>query len=214
MAIAFDAASEGSVVDNTTLTISHTTAGSNRALFFAVDVDKSSGDADVITGVTYNGVAMTRIGIAAAQANSKVSLYVLNNPTIGTNDIVTTLSAAPATTTCRGVGMSYSEVHQGAIDSSATGNNSGTTITATTTVVGTGCWLVGAFYGNAGGLAASTDTTERGDETNLTGDDSNAIVAAGSRSLVVTCNSDNFAWVVASFSPFVPTTGRSQFYFL
>ena len=59
-AIVFDNKSSGTITDNTTLTISHTIgSGSDRLLVVYAAVEETTGLAD-ITGVTYNGVSMTK----------------------------------------------------------------------------------------------------------------------------------------------------------
>jgi hypothetical protein len=198
-AIEFDAASTGTINSNTVLTFSHTTGGSDRLLFVAVGLFDGF-TSDVLTSVTYNGVSMTRIGMGVAQNNSRTYLYYLINADTGANNVVITSSVS---TKIRGTSMSYTGAQQSGVpDASVTGNGNGTTITGTVTTVADNSWLVGSFFGNDGNLAASTGTTSRGILDRNGGFDSNeAITPAGSSSLVVTCDSDNYGFVVASFAP-------------
>lgn len=206
MAIAFDAASTGTIDSSLTLTFSHTCTGSDRILFVAPGIYDGF-TTDVLTGITYNGVAMTRVGMGVAQTNSRTYLYYLINPDTGANNIVITSSAS---TKIRGTGMSYTGANQSGVpDAFTSGNGSSATMTGTVTTIADNCWLVGSFFGNGAGLAASTGTVSRGipgvgAAARNGGFDSNSVkTPAGSDSLIVTCTNDNNAWVVASFAPSV-----------
>lgn len=95
MAIARDATSSGSVT-GTSLTISHDVAGSNRMLFVMPLEDASGLTATRITGVTYNGVAMTKLTETYRTFSSGLvqTLWGLVAPDTGTHDIVISLSAS------------------------------------------------------------------------------------------------------------------------
>jgi hypothetical protein len=86
MPIAFDAASVGKNDFTTTVTVAHTCTGSNLALFVGLIGFNS------VTGVTYNGVAMTLVRTEGA-SDPPSRIYVLANPATGTNNIVATASA-------------------------------------------------------------------------------------------------------------------------
>lgn len=92
MPLAIDAASSASDFTGTiaTLTWSHTCTGSNRALIVAINDCSNPG---AITGVTYNGVAMTLVESLQATF-SLVQLYALSNPDPGAHDIVATMGSA------------------------------------------------------------------------------------------------------------------------
>jgi hypothetical protein len=94
MAIAIDATSNGYTSAATSLTISHTVAGSNRVLVVGVSTQTT------ITGVTYNGVAMT-LGVTG----TNTFIYYLATPDTGTHDIVISLNASGW---CQGYGTSLS----------------------------------------------------------------------------------------------------------
>ena len=73
----------------TTLTISHVIVSAN---YLRVWI---STDDETISGVTYNGVAMTLVvDQTNAGADLKVALYGLVSPTVGTHDIVVTMAGA------------------------------------------------------------------------------------------------------------------------
>jgi hypothetical protein len=64
MAIAFDASSVGHQDFGGTMTISHTCTGSNLVL---VAMAANASSADKVSGVTYNGTAMTRVRAETAR---------------------------------------------------------------------------------------------------------------------------------------------------
>jgi hypothetical protein len=220
MAIAFDAQSNSGApgwgASATTLTWSHTCTGSNRILIVGAYGYMASGGLIAITGVTYNGVALTKIaGIngTADALNQNTELWYLIAPATGANNIVITWASSVQFKS--GSGMSYTDVDQTSpIDSSATGQSgstgsaSATSQTLTTTVVASNCWLTGIVSARGGVPAAGTATTLRGTNTSSfsSGGDSNTTVSTGSQSLQWT--STNGAWpggVIASIKPFVAT---------
>lgn len=89
MAVAFDAASEGAnTPDGTSLTISHTCTGSDRALYAVVS--HTPGDTDV-SGVTatYNGTTMDVLFTDTTTHSSRhVRAFRLVAPSTGTNNVV------------------------------------------------------------------------------------------------------------------------------
>ena len=209
MAIALDNSSEASLSSGTVLTFSHTVSGDNRILF--VSCSQEGGSLDSITGITYNGISMTRIGMAVSQANGRAYLYYLIAPATGANDVVVTYSE---TTNKRGQAVSYTGVSQSGVpDASDSGNGSGTTITGTITTVLDNCWTIMTAYGNNAGLVASTGSTERLNNNRLGTFDSNGVITpAAETTMVVTCSSDNNGFVIASFAPFVAPTANSNFF--
>lgn len=90
MAIALDAVSEGSA-NAASLTIEHTTTtDDDRYLLVVIGVQAST---DVVTGVTADGITMTRSGGFVGISRTGY-FYRLDNPPSGTYDIVVSLSAA------------------------------------------------------------------------------------------------------------------------
>lgn len=75
------------VANNTTLTWAHTVAaGTNRMLVVQV------GFLTALTGITYNGVAMTLLGTYPSAIQAKVGIYYLLAPTVGAHNVVVTSS--------------------------------------------------------------------------------------------------------------------------
>src|SRR5882724_8240704 len=106
MAISFDVAVNGSFA-STTLTWSHTCSGTNRYLVVLI----RAGSADTLTGVTYNGVAMTPLKKILVNTSGSVQdnfyVYGLANPASGANNIVASASTA---VTILGLSASYKGV--------------------------------------------------------------------------------------------------------
>lgn len=208
MAIAFDAATTPVNNSNSTsLTFSHTCTGSNRALFVATGLHTS----DVVTGVTYGGVAMTLMGKVT---NGRwVYIYGLLNPASGANDVVVTCSSAADF--LGATAMSYTGVLQSGLpDAVNTFTGNSTTITTSLTSVADNCWFLVA--GRMGPNAtASTNTTYRGnmnDTWEVVGDSNGPKTPAGSFSMTSTSSSAN-PWnvVMLSVAPAPPASTHKFF---
>lgn len=206
MAIAFDSTSVGTNTGTADLTIAHTCSGTDRILFVAASAVQPVGVS--ISGITYAGVAMTRVASeVSVQTNVKVTLFYLINPASGSNNIVITSSGSTAGTTKRGVGMSYTGARQSGVpDASDTeGPTAAATITSTVNTVADNAWLVAAGYGNSA-ISAGTGATLRNQSNNqLGGFDSNGAKSpAGSHSMTLgNAAADNGGMVMASFAPAV-----------
>jgi hypothetical protein len=205
MAIAFDAAATGKAAAASSLTYAHTCTGSNLVLFVACALSGNPAGG-TITGVTYNGVAMTSIASPIViQSNVRTYLFYLIAPSTGANNIVISASQSG---TIYGASSSYSGAKQTGVpdSSSTTGPVTTATITGTTTTVADNCWTVMCGFGNSA-VGASTGSTSRGIATDGTQGifDSNGLITpAGSHSMTVTNgSSDNGAVIIASFAPAV-----------
>lgn len=212
MAIAFDAATDGSLVNpGTSLTWSHTVTGSNPILHVAVFGDLVSGDATgvKITGVTYNAVAMTLVGKIAEEngatpANDRwVYLYELVGPATGAHNVVVSASASIA---IAGQSVSHTGAKQSSQPDNFTTNSAAgaSSITTSLTTVADGCWSVLAIRTSGGTVSAGSGSTVR--TTNANGlslaDSGGPKTPAGSTSMAVTtAGSTTFGVVMASFSP-------------
>src|SRR3954468_16022523 len=91
MAVAFDAATDGGDKGgaNSSKTFSHSCAGSDRCLIVTALGDQTN---DLITGVTYNGVAMTLAAKRPPTGDRWLYLFYLLNPASGSNSVVVTAS--------------------------------------------------------------------------------------------------------------------------
>lgn len=210
MAIAFDAKSNGS-----TQTISHTCTGSNLILVVGFLTYRIAGTANSVTGVTYNGVAMTQYGVLERAATSEYQyMYYLVGPSTGANNIVVSTSNTLDAFQCSNA--SYTGVQQtGQPDSYVTvAPSSSGGITATTTTVADNCWLAGFFCSDtAGSWTAGANTTLRDASGNNQFCDSNgAKTPAGSYSLITTKASGIDSGQMVSISPFTASTTNGNMF--
>lgn len=212
MAIAFDFGSTGTA-SATSVTVAHTVSGSDRILLTGVTTgDGSSQGDDVVTGVTYNGVSMTRINTVVNTGNTSRSyLYYLLAPATGTNNVVASLSTSRRV---RASSASYTGVGNGQPDASNTATDSSNPYSISVTTVADNCWVVG-FDGNGAGeaITAGTSTTARGGSgtTGMIGDNNAAKTPAGSVTLNF-ASTDGFpnALVAASISPGTQVSGPTN----
>lgn len=205
--IALDSSSSSEASAATSLTYSHTCSGTNRILIVGIGSDDNPGDGDIVTGVTYNGVAMTqivkRITDNATFTNRYAYLYYLINPASGANNIVVSASASG---NIRANSISYTGALQsGQPDAFTSGGVAAATskAVALTTVVNN-CWMVSfGVCVLVGPPSAGTGITARGSgSTNTAIGDSNGALAIGSNSMTWTqSGSDSFNILQASFSP-------------
>lgn len=148
MAIAQDALTTDEAASVSSHTFSHTCAGSNLALFVYIAFLAFS-DPPVTTGVTYNGVAMTRIKLSGAGTLNGESgeLWGLIAPATGAQDVV--ISYDKSVTQSDAGALSFTGVDQttawdGAVeDHAATGVPSSAVTSATGDLVidVLGSWL-------------------------------------------------------------------------
>jgi hypothetical protein len=115
---------------------------------------------DVVTGVTYNGVALTKVsaGAGVAANGRTANLWYLASPATGTNDLVITFSVSERTW---GAVSSYTGADTTTPeDTSAVGTTpSGTTITNSITTTADDVMLYSSNYFNRGWSANGTNTT-------------------------------------------------------
>lgn len=206
MAIAFDAATDlGSTLSGDTLTTAHTCTGTDRILFVGT-VGKVN--QDTISGVTYNGVAMTKITTAQYAARRYSTLWYLINPASGSNNVVITSSE---TNVIQGLAASYTGAKQsGQPDAQNTGTALASSIAVAVTSVADNCWHI-MYVGNASGgsvSSAGSGTTQRVVGTtffpgNAILDSNSAKTPAGSYTLNnnQTDSGSELAAVAVSFAP-------------
>jgi len=188
MAVAFDAKSEKNWVSSgTTHTWSHTCTGSNLILFVGGQIDNTG---DKITGITYNGVAMTKImDVSGYDKDAREYLYYLIAPATGANNVVIT---CPSSVNGDFFATSFSGARQSSQpDSSASGGTGSATqasFSLTTNVVTADSMLIGCFrqVGADEGWAAGANTTiDYGTALN-NNSHSTATVGTGNQSLSFT----------------------------
>ena len=81
-----------------TLTFPHTTANTaNRILIVGVSINITNVAATTVSGVTYNGIAMSQVGAHNDAGNTRrVELWSLLNPATGTNNVVVSVNIPAA----------------------------------------------------------------------------------------------------------------------
>jgi hypothetical protein len=204
MAIAYDAESVALKAPSGTgpLTFAHTCTGSDLILFCGCFATAG----DVVTGITYNSVAMTLIG-KVANGSEQAYLYYLINPTTGANNISVSWSGS---TILRAHGVSYTGAKQSGVpDANSTATGTGTSLASSVTTVADNCWVI-AMYRAAGDITAGSGTTLRGTSTTSNILDSNgAVTPAGSKTINANSSiSGGMAAVIASFAPYVASSAR------
>ena len=83
------------VAATTSLTFTHTTGGTNRLLVVGVSLNVVQNPTTIVTGVTYNGVALTQaVAHNDAGPTRRAEIWYLVSPPVGTNlNVVVTVSA-------------------------------------------------------------------------------------------------------------------------
>lgn len=162
--IAFDAISSVAAATATSLTFAHTCTGDHRILFVG-GRDKIAA-ATVVTGITYNGVAMTQIDGVQVPSNIFITLWVLMAPDTGSNNVVVSASESVS---LRFIAVSYTGAKQAnQPENSDTNTATGTsTINTTITPAPDKCWMVCLVQEKNGTLVV---TSGSGDTVRLSGD--------------------------------------------
>jgi len=187
MAIARDATSSSTTSGwsnlGTSYSLSHTCAASSVLVVYV----ETGSVADVVTGVTYNGVAMTQIKKQARSDSALFGyLYFLGTPSTGANNITVSLSAAESSgIVC---GSSYTGASTSNPTITAGDNATSTTCTVTMTTTVDNSWLVGGFYTGGGAMTVGANTTKIGGATNtaMMVDTNAAQTPTGSKSMSMT----------------------------
>lgn len=200
--ISFDSSSTaGTFASGPSRTWSHTVTGSDTVLLVAPHVISGS-VGDVVTGVTYNGVALTRL--VYNNTNYTSYIYGILSPDLGTHDIVVSFSSSYQN---RGLATSYTGVLQSGLpDAFNTGSATfSTQMTISLTTIADNSWTVISSNSNQG-VNAGAGTTQRfiSDQTFI-GDSNGAITPEGLTSLQTLFGSSAIAGgVMVSFAPSLP----------
>ena len=200
MAIALDSASTYKTqFPGTSLTWAHTCTGSDLILIVTVTVEQG----DRVTGVTYNGVAMTQ-GIKAANGVPYLYIYYLVNPATGANNIVVSVSSS---SDIHAASASYTGASQtGQPDATNSVNEVAIASgdhTVSLTVVAADSWLVATYNSlTAGPVSAVNGVNRAGTYDQGALFDSNAAVAAGTQTIGMHWNAlDSHTIIGLSFKP-------------
>ncbi len=209
-AIGFDT----SAVNNTTSnphTFSYTVTGSNPLIDAAADLAQSG---VVPTGMTYNSVSLTGVVSLNPFSIMGMLLSVLGNPATGAHNISFAYSGTPTSVSDEFVSSFSGCNATGQPDSFNTGNlggGSASSITVSTTVVKSNCWLVhnAATSGPIISSNAANTTVRQTSDASPSGNendfgDSNATVGTGSQSQSVKNTGSNlWGMIVMSIQPTV-----------
>lgn len=205
-AVTFDAATDGGFTTATSRTFSHTVAVQDDRMLFVHTVGDTA--SDVITGVTYDGVAMTKLGPSQKFTDRYVSVWYLENPSTGANNVVISASASKV---IGGFAMSYYDVASG-IDAFNSGSDTATINHNVTTTHNASTYLVVMGRDGAGGrtYTAGTNAVLRLDGTGVGffGLDSNELEAGTSTFQSWTTNTavGSGYFVMGIKSPAAPAT--------
>lgn len=188
MAIAFDAATGTTSTNTNTNTFTHTCSGTDRFLIVPC-ASLNNGALDAVTGVTYNGVAMTRLGsfYQVGTFNWIIYIYYLANPDSGTNNVVVTRNTSNGQT--YGAAASYTGVDQ--ITPIDNGVTSGTSTSPPTTTSHTSTtdnsWFFLTHANVDANSTASTGATLRGTASFICTrfDSGGPVTPAGSYSMTI-----------------------------
>ena len=181
----------------------------NRILFVGADCD----DGDYITGITYNGNAMTLLDKQLDGSTVYEYLYYLVNPTSGVNDIVTT--ASQSVSALRQWAVSYSGASQTGIPDATAKHYvaSSATDSIAVTTVANNCWALACVRAGGNTLVAGANTTARatGDYSQYCNffDNNGPKTPAGSVTLAFsTAGAGNWNVIAASFKPYLVITSN------
>jgi hypothetical protein len=209
MPIAFNAATTGIRWDTTasTLTFSHTTAGADRLLVVGVVLNTSS---DILTGITYGGVAMTfgaKAVMTASSPNEYLYVYYRIAPTLGANNVVVSCSG---NIEIGSVATSYTGVVQtSSLDAAYATRTTAGDISRTATLPDS--WGMAVVVGpDAGAVTGYTNREVIGNYVVMF--DSNGPVPVGSNTLTFTTGGRQIACAAALFKG-IPTDSGSPMLF-
>ena len=93
--VTVDAVSTDTTSGGSSMTISHTT-GSGSYRLMLVGVSMNNDNYETVTGITYNGTALSLVGTEATTDDARVEIWSLIAPSTGTHNVVITFSAALA----------------------------------------------------------------------------------------------------------------------
>lgn len=202
MAIARDATSEGSTTA-TSLTVAHTCTGSNRLLLVHILTNNTT---DTLTGMTYNGVAMTRLGIHASTPNNFIAyVYGLLAPATGSNNVVVTFSGS----TVIGLqNVSYTGVKQSGLPDASNSNNDddGNDWSESITTIANNCWhFLGKRSGSDATVTSGGVRVLHGNYggVQMVADSDAAITPAGSHAIAGSNAANGYTSINVSIAPYL-----------
>ena len=215
--IAFDTSTDqhsGASVTN--WSFSYTVTGANPILFVSV----GTFGGPVVTGITYNSVALTKINEVQQSGTSAavMSMWVLAGPATGAHTLAISQNSSNTSGAEADV-VSYTGAKQTAQpdSSSVQSFTNATGQTGSTTVVAASSWIVwGTYYTDASATFVNGMTSRQHSsaEIGIGIEDSNATVGTGSQSFTQTTNSGTQPQmgIMASFAPAITVSSNAMFF--
>jgi hypothetical protein len=214
-AISFDNASSGSGQNTNSLAFSHAIGSdSSRMLIVTVSIE-NSGSTPTVTGITYNGQALTHAAstdiTSANDVRGRSELWYLPEadlPSAGSYNVVVTASASIEAINAGAI--SLNDVAQQAPEASNTNTNETIdAISVNITTLTDGSWLVDSVHcGDTGSYTADAGQTERYDlqgvgTTSTHAASTKEVATAGSTTVGETyaTGANRQAYVAAAFAP-------------
>lgn len=180
-------------------------SGTDRFLIVAPCCIPHSGQADIVTSMTYNGVALTKAISEEPQTSGQwLGIWYLKNPSAGSNTL--TINASANWGTGGGIYVHHA-VYTGVtgtpiIDVGSPVDNLTNSITLSVTTTGDNAWLFSTARSiDTGDQVAGTGTTERTDTANSIGDSNGAKTPTGSYSMGWTTSGTKLCGIVMAFAP-------------
>lgn len=206
MAITFDATSQGGENSlGSPLNVTHVCTGSNGLLIVGILII-DVGNADQLTGITYNGTAMTQIAKQNVSNLYWLYSYYLLGPSTGSNTIAISFANTPLYVLS--ANASYAGVSQsGFPDASASEKSTpatSTTISGTVTTVADNSWVTMVGFAESNTTSSGSGTKRIADATLgrlVIGDSNAAQTPAGGVTLTFNCASDHVGSNTVSFAP-------------
>lgn len=193
------------------VTLSHVVgSGSNRILVVTVKSRDNSSATDLpITGITYNGVALTKIrsDMTGDPNRVRTEIWYLVDPASGTHDVVVSFTGTVDRTVVSAYSMQGAKT-TGVPDANAGSASAGTSVTTNITTVADGAIIIDALYTKDLVSPEPEGTQIRREAVNVNSNDDRTAgstkkkATAGATSMSWTwTNSDDYAHSVASFAP-------------
>lgn len=160
MAIALDSATNTTASAVSSVTLSHPCTGSNLLLAVTVTLQHNGATTSTISGVTYNGVAMTLGAVDNHTYSSTIltATYYLTGPSLGTNNVVVTLSDASTLDIIVGATSFTGVLPSSPINGTFSGGNFSSPATHTVTTTVANSWIIGALYTYVTSTAGTGET--------------------------------------------------------
>jgi hypothetical protein len=204
--IAFDSVTYDLVVTASSETFSHTNNGNTVLVGLYHFVAGNNGD--LVSGITYAGAAMTRLGTVTVNANERCYLYIKTDAAAGANNVVVSYTTNVIAETHA---ISVSSAGSSQPDASSTNSGTSSTWTGNVTTIADKAYMIMFARGQANASSMGSGTTNR----SITGNgggvhnpnngfcDSGAVITpAGSNTLTVNASSsDAWATISCSLSP-------------